>query len=190
MSDHPNIAVPSRAEISVVRKKNEPCWRLKPISHKHISLAVTAESKSCAHLIKVLQQVHYTALDLILRKTSGSRVETRSLSVEDRDELRWANSRSDLNARSSSPDGARDGSSQRAHNSGAKHFDNSVSGAYQNINNNVKWEQRGSVERNWQMVEVTRKRDEVLKFNFLPSSPTFSTRQSPQPIRRHTKGMT
>lgn len=79
--------------------------------------------KSCTHLIKVLQQVHYTALNLLLGETSGSRVETRSLSVEDRNELRWANSRSDLNARSSSPDGARNGSSQRAHDSGAEHFE-------------------------------------------------------------------
>jgi hypothetical protein len=48
------------------------------------------------YLVKVLQQVDYAALNLILGQASGGRVEAKRLRLKDRDNLRWASSRSDL----------------------------------------------------------------------------------------------
>lgn len=74
-------------------------------------------------LVKVLQQVDYPALNLVLGKTSGSRVESNSLGGEAGRELRRADS-----WRAAEPEASRrgpgctgNGGSQGADNSGTEH---------------------------------------------------------------------
>lgn len=87
-----------------------------------VSSDVEAGRQPATHLIEVLQQVDYAALDFILGETGWRRIEAKRLRVEDGDELGWANSRSELDlARSRGTNGARNRSSQRAHDSRAKH---------------------------------------------------------------------
>lgn len=74
------------------------------------------------HLVEVLEQVDYPALDLILRQTSRSRVESDSLGDEAGRELGWArNGGASDGERGRSPDGARHGGPQRADDGGTEH---------------------------------------------------------------------
>lgn len=77
------------------------------------------------HLVKVLQEVDYPTLDLVLVQTGGRRVETDRLRREDGSELSRAGS-----GRAADVEGSRraggigstgDGSPQRADNGGAEH---------------------------------------------------------------------
>lgn len=74
------------------------------------------------NLVKVLQEVDYPALSLLLVQASRGRVETDTLVGEARDELsRASNGRVTDLERCRGSDGTRHGSSQRADDGGTEH---------------------------------------------------------------------
>lgn len=76
------------------------------------------------NLVEVLQEIHYPALNLLLREARGDRIESDGRSGEAWRELRrphgWGTS--DLDG-DRSPHGARHGGPQRADNGGTEHVD-------------------------------------------------------------------
>lgn len=75
-------------------------------------------------LVKVLQEVDYPALNLLLVQTGGGRVEADTLVSKARGELsRTSNRRATDLEGSRSPDSTGNGSSQRADDSGTEHGD-------------------------------------------------------------------
>jgi hypothetical protein len=104
------------------------------------------------YLLKVLQQVDYAALDLILGQASGGRVEANGLRLESRDNLRWASSRGDLDlVGSRGPDSSGNRGSQGAHHGRAEHYEGEGKGkasAWLRIETEISWRgEVGSEER-------------------------------------------
>lgn len=99
------------------------------------------------HLVKVLQQVDYPALDLILGQTSGGRVEADALGDKARSELSSNGGAADLEGGRGLDGGTGDGGPQGADNGGAEHGESGVSNEHEGFESRRKRSRRDGGEK-------------------------------------------
>jgi hypothetical protein len=114
------------------------------------------------HLVKVLQQVDYPALDLILGQASGGRVEADALRDKARSELSSNGGAADLEGGRGLDGGTGDGGPQGADNGGAEHGESVVSNEHEGFESRRKRSRRdgGGRRERWMKGDGREEREE------------------------------
>lgn len=99
------------------------------------------------HLVEVLKQVDYPALDLILGQTGGSRVEADALGDKAGSELSSNGGAANLEGGRGLDSGTGDGGPQRADNGGAEHGESGVSNEHRGVESRRKRSERDGGEK-------------------------------------------